>query len=400
MKIACVGGGPGGLFFAILIKARMPDAEVVVHERNPRGDTYGFGIVFSDETLTNLAEADGPTVAAIEAEFRYWSAMDVRFKGRSITSDGHGFAAMPRLRMPQILTARALDLGVDVRFDTNITDLEQLSDADLIVAADGANSGVRTSLAEYFKPSILLSSTRYIWTATQAPFDRFTFIFEESEHGWIQAHVYPYDESLSTFIVEMADTTWQAAGLAGHDADLAIGESDLHGISFVERVFADHLGDHGLIGHNSKWQTFPRIACENWSHGNVVLLGDAAQTAHYSIGSGTKLALEDAISLADAIDSHDDLTVALKAFEEARRPEVESLQRAAATSEDWFQQVDRHAQLPFEQFAFSLLTRSQRVTYDNLRERDPDYVDETRRWFASSRPDSQKPASPDTPPIF
>ncbi len=381
------------------MKLQDPSSDLVVYERNRRGDTFGFGVVFSDETLANIAAADPPSIEAIEAEFRYWSAMDVRRGEQSVTSDGHGFAALARVRLLDVLTTRALELGIDIRFEQNIEDLDAI-EADLIVAGDGVNSGVRSALEEFIQPTIKRGPAKYIWTGTTAPFDRFTFLFEETEHGWVQAHVYPFNETTSTFIVEMAASTWEAAGLAGHDGELSIGESDQHAIEWCESVFAAHLGEHGLIGNNSRWLSFPRISCARWSHGNVVLLGDAIHTAHYSIGSGTKLALEDAIELSEALRESGDIAQGLKLFEERRRPEVESLQRAAATSEEWFQQVDHHAQLPFEQFAFSLFTRSQRVTYDNLMERDPGYVEGVRDWYFDQTRTENRPANSKTPPIF
>jgi anthraniloyl-CoA monooxygenase len=401
MKVVCIGGGPAGLFFSILMKCRQPETEIVVHERNRRGDTFGFGVVFSDETLANVAAADRPSFDAIEAEFRYWSAMDVRRGGRTLTSDGHGFAALSRVRLLDVLSERALSLGVDVRFESEVDcSSPDVLDADLVVAADGVNSGVRRDLAEHVRPHVGHGPAMYIWTGTAAPFDRFTFLFEETEHGWAQAHVYPFDEKLSTFIVEMAADTWTATGLGTGGVELPPGESDQPALDWCERVFAEHLDGHALLGNNSRWLSFPRVACERWSHGNVVLLGDAAHTAHFSIGSGTKLALEDAIELADAVDQAADVPEALARFDADRRPVVESLQRAAATSEEWFQRVDHHARLPFEQFAFSLFTRSQRVTYENLLARDRGYVEATRRWFYSSQPPRHRPTRPDTPPIF
>ena len=271
------------------------------------------------------------------------------------------------------------------------------------MAGDGANSGTRTRYADDLRPAIQQGSAKYIWTATDAPFDRFTFIFEDSEdlaHRTVQAHIYPYDDTRSTFIVEMAESTWERARLGGRDNGLASGQSDQHALDWCSQLFSDHLDGRPLIGNNSRWISFPRISCESWIVNNVVLLGDAAHTAHYSVGSGTKMALEDAIALAEAMAETSDISTALKNYESERRPQIESLQRAAATSEDWFANVDHHRQRPFEQFAFSLFTRSQRVTYDNLRERDAQYHDETLRWFAEQQPPAHQPDAPDTPPIF
>ncbi|WP_419551408.1 FAD-dependent monooxygenase [Candidatus Poriferisodalis sp.] len=422
MKIACIGGGPASLFFSILMKQQDPSHDITVYERNRRGDTFGFGVVFSDETLANIAESDSYAIAAIESEFRHWGAMDVYYRGRTISSDGHGFAAISRVRLLEILTCRATELGVCVKFETE-ADVDALrDDVDLVVAGDGINSGTRSRYASQLRPTISQGSAKYIWTATDAPFDRFTFIFEDlvfedirhsedlvfedighsedTPHSAVQAHIYPYNDTRSTFIVEMAEATWERAQLGGHDAGLALGESDQHALEWCSRLFARHLGGRPLIGNNSKWISFPRVSCESWVVNNVVLLGDAAHTAHYSVGSGTKMALEDAIALADAMAAASDVATALKNFEAERRPQIESLQRAAATSEDWFAHVDHHRQRPFEQFAFSLFTRSQRVTYDNLRERDAGYLDETLHWFASQQPPSARPSTPGTPPIF
>lgn len=400
MRIDCVGGGPAGLFLALLMKQRQPDADIAVHERNRLGDTFGFGVVFSDETLANIAEADEPSIRAIEAEFRHWSAMDVHMAGATITSDGHGFAALARVRLLDILARRATELGVEVNFETEVSDLSTFGDSDLIVAGDGVNSFVRTQYADAFRPTVRLGEARYIWFGTDAPFDRFAFIFEETSHGWVQAHIYPFDDTRSTFIVEMAESTWQAGGLAGHDEGLEPGQSDAHAIGWCEALFAEHLDGAPLIGNNSRWLRFPRVSCERWVHENIVLVGDAAHTAHFSIGSGTKLALEDAIELADALTEHADVAKALAAYDESRRPVVESMQRAAVTSERWFQQVDHHATRPLRQFAFSLFTRSQRVTYDNLGERDGEYMAATLDWFHDAQPAGHRPALPDTPPIF
>lgn len=400
MRVACIGGGPASLFLSILLKVRRPSTEIVVHERNRPGETFGFGVVFSDETLSNIADSDPSSISSIQAEFRYWSAMDVRRGGRSITSDGHGFAALSRFRLLDILELRAADLGVDIRHGSEICSTAELADADLIVAADGVNSMVREANTERFLPEVQNGTAKYIWAATEAPFDRFTFLFEETPHGWVQAHVYPFDDTMSTFIVEMAESTWAAAGLAGHVEDAPPGSSDAHALSWCEALFSQHLDGHCLVGNNSKWTNFPRISCGNWTDGSVVLLGDAAHTAHFSIGSGTKLALEDAIGLADAICAVPDLSEALSTYEDARRPVVESLQRAAASSEDWFQQVDHHARLSVEQFTFSLLTRSQRVTYDNLHERDQAYAGSALASFHAAGPTEHRHADPSTPPMF
>ena len=247
MKINCIGGGPGGLFFSILMKQRFPLSQITVYERNRRGDTFGFGVVFSDETMVNIAEADPESVAAIEAEFRHWSAMDVYYRGRSVTSDGHGFAAISRVRLLDILTERALGLGVKVKFATEVSVDDVRDGADLIVASDGVNSSVRSLHQDVLRPQINHGSARYIWTATEAPFDRFAFIFKDTPHGVVQAHIYPYDETRSTFIVEMADVTWQRLQLGGHDAELTTGESDEHALHWCEDASQTTLAVMGSL---------------------------------------------------------------------------------------------------------------------------------------------------------
>ncbi len=401
MRIACIGGGPSGLFLAILMKRRRPDSEIVVFERNRLGDTFGFGVVFSDDTLANIAAADPESIEAIERRFRHWSEMEVRVAGRiPATTTGHGFSALSRVELLQILTARALELGVDVRFEHDVSDLDALRhEFDVVVAGDGVRSATRARLEAELQPSIVPQPAHYIWTGTEAPFDRFTFIFEHCPAGWVQAHVYPFDDTTSTFIIEMGDDTWANAGLDGI-TQFAPGVSDPQALAFCQTLFADHLHGYPLIGNNSKWLQFPRISARRWRVGNVVMLGDAVHTAHYSIGSGTKLALEDAIALADALCAHDEPAIAIEAYEAARRPIVESTQRAATTSEEWFQQVNRHIALPDDQFVFSLMTRSQRVTYENLLLRDPAWMARLKQWFWETRPIDQRAAESSVPPMF
>jgi anthraniloyl-CoA monooxygenase len=402
MKIVCVGGGPAGLYLAILVKKVRPDFDVTVLERNQPGDAYGFGVVFSEETLDHFEVADGESYEALTKAFKEWGDIEVRhFSGERFVSGGHGFAAASRKELLGMLSRRAEDLGADLRFASDVTDLSDLPEADLIVGADGANSMVRAALADRLRPSVDLRVNKYIWFGTEKPFDRFHFIFIDTPHGLVWAHIYPYSEEGSTFIVEMAPDTWRALGLdRTEDEIFPPGVSDEHALAFAERLFADHLDGHALIGNNSKWLQFPTITCERWHADNVVLMGDAIHTAHFSVGSGTKLAMEDAIALSDLLVGDEPLEEALDTYEALRRPEVESLQRAAKASLEWFEGADRYRNMEPEQFVFSMLTRSQRVTYDNLRLRDPEYMASVDRWYASSDHGSPVATKPGTPPMF
>ncbi|MEJ3655837.1 bifunctional salicylyl-CoA 5-hydroxylase/oxidoreductase [Actinomycetes bacterium KLBMP 9759] len=402
MRIATVGGGPGGLFSAILLKRSDPAREITVYERNAADDTFGFGVVFSQETLDNIAAADPESFGRIEAEFRYWSAVDTDFLGVRERSDGHAYAALERKRLLAILGERAAALGVDVRYRTEAPDLATLArDNDLVIGSDGANSLVRAEMADRFGPSLDRRSAKYIWLGTTLPVDCFRFLFVETEFGLFWAHVYPFDAERATFIVETDDRTWRRAGLdAFAAAPRRPGQNDEATIAFCERVFAEHLDGHALIGNNSGWLSFAVIRNRSWSADNVALVGDAAHTAHFSIGSGTKLALEDAISLATSVDREPDVDAALKAYAEDRQPLVASLQRAAQTSLEWFEGAARYRHLPPEQFVFQLLTRSQRVTYDNLRLRDAGYVARLDRWLAERTRASGLHVADGTPPMF
>jgi len=394
MRIACIGGGPAGLYFAISMKLRDPSHEIVVFERNRPGDTFGWGVVFSDQTLQNLSSNDSVSAALIADNFAHWDDIDVHFKGETITSGGHGFAGIARVRLLNILQERAASLGVVLRYETEVADLAGL-DFDLIVGADGINSVVRTALADEFKPSVDLRSNKFIWLGTHQVFDAFTFAFEETEHGWIWAHAYRFDKDTSTFIVECQPATWCALGLDTPDQQ--------ESIAICEKLFAKYLGGHSLMSNarhlrGSAWLQFPRITCEKWYAGNVVLMGDAAHTAHFSIGSGTKLALEDAISLAETLHSRDfsSREDALNAYQEVRSVEVLKLQSAARNSTDWFENMPRYARFEPMQFAYSLLTRSQRVSHENLRLRDKQWLEGMERWFAS-RADHRPPSPAPSP---
>ena len=396
MRIVSIGGGPAGLYFALLMKKADPGHDVTVVERNRADDTFGFGVVFSDATLDTFIEADRPTGEAITRAFAHWDDIDIHYQGQVLTSTGHGFSGMSRQALLDILQRRCAELGVALRFQTDVTDLTPYRDADLVLAADGVNSLVRSEYAEHFQPHVDWRPNRFVWLGTTFPFRAFTFIFKESPHGLWRVHAYRYDARHSTFIVETTETTWRRAGLDQASEDDTV--------VFAERLFARELEGHRLLKNRSLWRSFPTVKNAHWHWNNVVLIGDAAHTAHFSIGSGTKLAMEDAIALAGALHRHRDVAGALDAYEEERRPQVESIQRAAQVSLEWFEQTERyHGRLEPLQFAFSLLTRSLRVTHDNLKVRDAKFVETVERWFAAKAADQSKvsvAAQPVPPPMF
>ncbi|MGI8576603.1 MAG: bifunctional salicylyl-CoA 5-hydroxylase/oxidoreductase [Nocardioidaceae bacterium] len=387
VRIAVIGGGPGGLYFAALAKQLGPHHDITVWERNAADDTFGFGVVFSDETLGGIEHADPEIHAAMEAEFARWDDIDVHYRGEVITSGGHGFAAMSRRRLLEILQQRCQRLDVTVHFLTEAPDVRELSAThDLVIASDGVNSAVRARFADTFRPTLDVRRCRYMWLGTDRVFDAFKFYVKQTPYGVMQIHGYPFDASGSTFIVEMHDRVWAAAGFGGVNTErsspLAPGESDEESIAVVRELFADVLDGHKVMANNSRWVSFTTVRNEAWRHHNVVLLGDAAHTAHFSIGSGTKLAMEDALSLAACLHEHDEVAVALDAYEKERRPVVLSTQRAAQASLAWFENLDQYLDQEPMQFAFNIMTRSRRVTYDNLRVRDHEFVDRADAWFA------------------
>jgi anthraniloyl-CoA monooxygenase len=384
VRIAVVGGGPAGLYFAALAKRADPSRDITVWERNAPDDTYGFGVVFSDETHRGIERADPAIYDAMAASFARWDDIDIRFRGEVITSGGHGFAAMSRRRLLQILRDRAGELGVHLRFSEEAPESACLrAQFDLVVAADGVRSGIRAGAADAFGPSFEERRCRYIWFGTDRVFDAFTFDIRETDAGVMQVHAYPFDATGSTLIVEMTDDVWRRAGL-----------TDANAIERCSEIFGDLLKGHALISNNSRWITFTTVRCERWSDGNVVLVGDAAHTAHFSIGSGTKLAMEDALALADCLGEHDRIADALVAYEEERRPIVVSTQRAAQASLEWFENLPQYVHQEPLQFAFNLLTRSRRVTYENLKIRDPEFVARIDTWFAA------RLGAPVVPPMF
>lgn len=402
MRIACIGGGPGGLYSAILLKLGDPTREVVLYERNAADDTFGFGVVFSQETLDNLEAADPVSFARIELLWRKWSAMDVDFRGFRERSDGHAFAALARKQLLLTLSERARELGVDLRHETVAPPLDELrATHDLVIAGDGVNSATRTALEAEFGTTVQTRPYKYAWFGTDRPIDCFTFVFVDTPYGLFWAHIYPYDGSHSTFLVETDPDTWARAGLDAFAADPRVpGQSDERSMAFCEEIFAEYLGGHRLVGNNSAWLNFRDVANERWFHDDVVIIGDAAHTAHFSIGSGTKQALEDAIALVGAIDAADTIPEALRRYESERRPVAASLRRSAMTSLRWFEHIGRYTDLPPQQFVFQLLTRSQRITYDNLRVRDPLYVARLDAWFRESQAAAGNAVEEGTPPMF
>jgi anthraniloyl-CoA monooxygenase len=382
MKIACIGGGPGGLYFAISIKLQNPNTEVVVIERNRPADTFGWGVVLSDETLNNLENNDPISAKKIRSNFAYWDDIALHHKGMKLKSTGHGFCGVGRKTLLTILQERAIELEVKLQFEVEVGSAsEYMKQYDIVVASDGLNSKTRNEFSEFFKPDTDLRACQFVWLGTNQKFDdAFTFIFEETKHGWIWAHAYQFDSNTATFIVECNQDTFDAFGFN----NLTQSES----INICQEIFKDYLDGNGLMTNakhirGSAWIKFPRVLCEKWSHKNIVLLGDASATAHFSIGSGTKLALESAISLATNLVIEKNYKLAFEKYEDARKLEVLRLQSAARNSVEWFEDVERYLNLDPIQLKYSLLTRSQRISHENLRERDPQWLNQAEKWFQS-----------------
>ncbi len=401
MRVVTIGAGPAGLYFALLLKKANPQHEIVVLERNALGDTFGWGVVFSDQTLENFRNADETTYREIVGNFAHWDDIDVVIGDTTVTSGGHGFSGIARRTLLDILYRRAASLGVDVRFECEVPNLDSLRNIpgcdapDLIVAADGVNSSIRRERAAAFCPTLDVRPARFVWFGTTRPFDAFTFFFVENEFGVFQAHCYRFEPELSTFIVECDEVSWKNAGLDTADTDRSV--------EICESMFTQWLDGHRLLSNaahrsRSPWTSFTRVTNERWYDDNVVLTGDAAHTAHFSIGSGTKLAMEDAISLARCVASHDSIANALQQYQDERMIEALRLQNASRNSMEWFENVKRYLHLAPEQFAYSLLTRSQRVSHENLRLRDSEYLSGVERWFASPADARVASASPERPP--
>ena len=393
MKILCLGGGPAGLYFAISMKLRDPAHQVTVLERNRANDTFGWGVVLSDDALSRMKKNDPVSAQAIRDHFAYWDDIAVVHDGVRTVSGGHGFAGIGRKQMLILLQARARELGVDMRFETEFKSAEDYrAEYDIVVATDGINSAVRKEYAEVFQPDIDLRKCKFVWLGTHAKFDdAFTFIFEKTEHGWVWARVYQFDKDTATFIVECLPETWDAWGFE------SMSKEDT--VETCRKIFARHLGGHELMSNaahlrgSAVWMQFPRVICGTWYHENVVLMGDSAATGHFSIGSGSRLAFDSAIALAEYLHSEPTMQAAFERYQAERRVEVLRLQSAARNSLEWFEEVERYLDLPPEQFAYSLLTRSQRISHENLRLRDPKWLAETEDWF-QEQASGQKGAKP------
>jgi anthraniloyl-CoA monooxygenase len=417
MKIVCIGGGPAGLYFGLLMKKLDPTHDVTVVERNKPYDTFGWGVVFSDATMDNMRQWDRETCAEIEQAFNHWDDIELLFKGRRIRSGGHGFVGIGRKKLLNILQARCEHLGVRLVFEADVDSDEDFADADLVIASDGINSKIRTRYADTFRPDIVVRPNRYIWLGTNKLYDAFTFDFQRTEHGWFQAHIYKFDDRTTTFIVECPEKVWLAHGLDRADSEQSI--------AFCETLFADNLQGAALMTNarhlrGSAWLNFQRVVCGQWwlknRHGShVVLMGDAVHTAHFAIGSGTKLAIEDAIELVRQFQRHGDrvenIPEVLAQYQEARRIETLRIQNAAWNAMEWFEVCgERYCdQLEPEQFMYSMLTRSQRISHENLRLRDKSWLEGYERWFAARTPLDREAgrawvdrdlALPPPPPMF
>ena len=385
MRVVCVGGGPGGLFFAALVKRADPSIEVIVYERNRPDDTFGFGVVFSDATLATLAAADDILANRLSTRGEYWDRISVRLKGERVECGGNGMAAIMRKELLSLLTERAIEAGVDIRWQSEVPSLAEVQGADLIVASDGANSRIRNEMAAVFKPRIETATAKFIWFGTTYRFDGLTFLFEHGPHGTFAVHGYPISSTLGTFIVETDEPSWRRAGLDEFQASQPSGASDMKSKAYIEELFAGQIDGHELVVNNSRWSNFSTVRNERWSNGNVVLVGDAAHTAHFSVGSGTKMAMEDAASLATHVLAHpSDMAYALREYEAERRPQVERIQNSAGPSLSWWEHFGSYYESrPPVQFAFHFLTRS--ISHDRIKTRDPEFVASVHDWWECQR---------------
>lgn len=374
MKIAVIGGGPGGLYFSILTKKAMPHCQIDVYERNKPDDSFGFGVVFSDETLGEFLKRDMKSYELIRSKFAYWDDIVVARDGENVSIAGNGFCGCSRKTLLQLLQQRCIEEGVNLHFEQNIDDISKYKDADIILAADGIASGIRTANEKAFGTKIALKKNRFVWLGSTKPLDAFTYFFRSTPHGTIVAHSYQYEKGMSTWIFECSDETWQKHGFE------ITNEEDT--IQKIAEIFKEELNGHPLISNKSHWRQFPHVTNEKWYHNNIVLLGDAKATAHYSIGSGTKLAMDCAIGLSDAIIANpNDVQAAFEQYDKSRRNTVEMIQHAALVSLDWFENMDRNMQHPFYQFAFGCMTRAKKVTFENLRLRDKSFTDKVLAEF-------------------
>lgn len=381
MKIAIIGGGPGGLYFSILIKKAIPNCQIDIYERNKADDSFGFGVVFSDETLGEFLKRDMQSYELIRSKFAYWDDIIIARDGESVNIAGNGFCGCSRKTLLQLLQQRCTEEGVNLHFEHNVDDLSQFNNADIIVACDGIGSQIRTQFATEFGTKIELKKNRFVWLGSTKPLDAFTYFFRNTEHGLIVAHSYQYQEGMSTWIFECTDATWQKFNFE------VTNENDT--IAKISEIFKDELDGHSLISNKSHWRQFPHVTNENWYHKNIVLLGDAKATAHYSIGSGTKLAMDSAIGLFDALMANpNDVQASFQQYDKSRRNTVEMIQYAALVSLDWFENMNRHNQHPFYQFAFGCMTRAKKVTYENLRLRDKLFTDKVLEEFNNMKSDT------------
>lgn len=390
MKITIIGGGPGGLYFSILTKKAMPDCQIDVYERNKPDDSFGFGVVFSDETLGEFLKRDMQSYELIRSNFAYWDDIIIARDGETVNIAGNGFCGCSRKTLLKLLHQRCLEEGVNLHFEQNVADLSQFADSDIIIASDGIASAVRTKYEKEFGTKIELKKNRFVWLGSTKPLDAFTYFFRTTPHGSIVAHSYQYEEGMSTWIFECSDETWQNLNFE------VTNEEDT--ITKISEIFKEELDGHSLISNKSHWRQFPHVTNEKWFHNNIVLLGDSKATAHYSIGSGTKLAMDSAIGLSDAVIANpNNVQLAFEQYDKTRRNTVEMIQYAALVSLDWFENMDRNNQHPFYQFAFGCMTRSKKVTYENLRLRDKSFTDKVLSEFNSNlqlTTDNLQPNSP------
>ena len=374
MKIAIIGGGPGGLYFSILTKKAMPNCQIDIYERNKPDDSFGFGVVFSDETLGEFLKRDMQSYELIRSKFAYWDDIIIARDGEEVSIAGNGFCGCSRKTLLQLLQQRCIEEGVNLHFEQNVDNLNQFKDADIIIASDGIGSAIRTQFKEEFGTKITLKKNRFVWLGSTKPLDAFTYFFRNTPHGMFVAHSYQYEKGMSTWIFECSDETWNKAGFEI--------TNETNTIDKISELFKEELDGHALISNKSHWRQFPHITNENWHHENIVLLGDAKATAHYSIGSGTKLAMDSAIGLSDAVVANpNDVHAAFQQYDRNRRNTVEMIQYAALVSLDWFENIDRNAKHNFQQFAFGCMTRSKKVTYENLRLRDSSFTDKVLEEF-------------------
>jgi anthraniloyl-CoA monooxygenase len=393
MNIACIGGGPAGLYFALLMKKAFPALDIRVSEKNRADDTFGWGVVFSRETLGNLRDADAKSYAEIENRFVYWDDIETHYRGTVTTSTGHGFCGLSRRQLLVLLQERCRELGVTLEFQRDVP-VEPPPKADLVIGCDGVHSPLRERHAAVFKPAIDWRKCKFSWLGTTLPLKAFTFIFKETPHGLFQVHAYPFEKNLSTFIVECREEVWKSAGLDAMD--------EAASVAFLERLFENDLHGHKLLANKSVWRTFPTIRCEKWVHGNLVLMGDSAHTAHFSIGSGTKLAMEDAMALAAEFQKQglSDVPKVLASYEKSRKDEVSRVQRAAQPSLEWFENSARYMGQPAPQLTFNLMTRSKRITWENLRMRDEKLVGQVDDLFANEHGSKRRSDGSPPPPLF